>query len=156
MNQQGYVVEIVDSKTAKLKMQRHSACASCGKCQTLSSETKEILVEVDNSIGAKIGEHVEVNMENMNVLKATALAYIVPLIFLMIGTMVSYFVLGKVISMQGIYVEIVSGVIGIAMMLASYVILKRNDSKFRESRKFIPVITRVLNENSSVNSTYLN
>ena len=32
MNQQGFIVEIVDDKTAKMRMQRHSACASCGKC----------------------------------------------------------------------------------------------------------------------------
>ena len=31
MNQQGFIVEIVDDKTAKMRMQRHSACASCGK-----------------------------------------------------------------------------------------------------------------------------
>ena len=144
MNQQGYIIEIVDEKTARLKMQRHSACTSCGKCQTLSSETKEILVEVDNTIGAKIGDHVEVNMDNMNVLKATALAYIVPLVFLMLGTIGSYFVLDKLIEVQGIGVEIISGLIGIAMMLISYVILRRNDNKFRESRKFIPIITNIL------------
>lgn len=144
MNQQGYIIEIVDDKTAKLKMQRHSACASCGKCQTLSSESKEILVEVDNSIGAKPGDHVEVNMENMNVLKATALAYLVPLIFLLVGTIVSYFMLDMIISSQGIIVELISGIIGIMLMLLSYVILKRNDSKFRDSRKFIPVITKII------------
>lgn len=144
MNQQGYIIEIVDDKTAKLKMQRHSACASCGKCQTLSSESKEILVEVDNSIGAKPGDHVEVNMENMNVLKATALAYVVPLIFLLVGTIVSYFMLDMIISTQGIIVELISGIIGIILMLLSYVILKRNDSKFRDSRKFIPVITKII------------
>ena len=144
MNQQGYIIEIVDNKTAKLKMQRHSACASCGKCQTLSSESKEILVEVDNSIGAKQGDHVEVNMENMNVLKATALAYLVPLIFLLVGTIVSYFMLDMIISTQGIIVELISGIIGIMLMLLSYVILKKNDSKFRDSRKFIPVITKII------------
>lgn len=144
MNQQGYIIEIVDNKTAKLKMQRHSACASCGKCQTLSSESKEILVEVDNSIGAKPGDHVEVNMENMNVLKATALAYVVPLIFLLVGTIVSYFMLDMIISTQGIIVELISGIIGIMLMLLSYVILKKNDSKFRDSRKFIPVITKII------------
>lgn len=144
MNQQGYIIEIVDNKTAKLKMQRHSACASCGKCQTLSSESKEILVEVDNSIGAKPGDHVEVNMENMNVLKATALAYLVPLIFLLVGTIVSYFMLDMIISTQGIIVELISGIIGIMLMLLSYVILKKNDSKFRDSRKFIPVITKII------------
>lgn len=144
MNQQGYVIDIIDKKTAKLKMQRHSACSYCGKCKTLSSETKEILVEVDNTIGAKIGDYVEVNMDNINVLKATALAYIVPLAFLMLGTIGSYFVLDKTIEVQGISVEITSGIIGILMMLISYAILKRNDNKLRESRKFIPTIINIL------------
>ena len=38
MNQQGFIIEVVDKKTAKMIMQRHSACASCGKCTKLSSE----------------------------------------------------------------------------------------------------------------------
>ena len=78
MNQQGYVIEIVDNKTAKLKVQRHSACASCGKCTT-TSEKKDVLINADNSIGAKIGDHVEINMDNINVLKATSIAYLLPL-----------------------------------------------------------------------------
>ena len=69
MNQQGYIVEIVDSVTAKLKLKRHFACASCGKCAT-TSEEKYIIVEADNTIGAKVGDRVEVNMETVNVLKA--------------------------------------------------------------------------------------
>ena len=145
MNQQGYVIEIVDNKTAKLKIQRHSACASCGKCTSPSSESKEILVEVDNTIGAEIGDYVEVNMENINVLKATALAYSVPLIFLLIGTIGSYFILNNIGSIKGNGLELISGLIGIVLMFTSYVILKHNDNKFRESRKFIPVITRIVN-----------
>ena len=59
MNQQGFIVEIVDDKTAKMRMQRHSACASCGKCAKLTSESQDLVVEVDNQIGAKVGDHVE-------------------------------------------------------------------------------------------------
>ena len=29
MNQQGFIIEIVDDKTAKMIMKRHSACSSC-------------------------------------------------------------------------------------------------------------------------------
>lgn len=58
----------------------------CGKCATTNSaESKEILVEVDNTIGAKVGDHVEVSMDNMNVLKAAVMAYIIPLIALLVG-----------------------------------------------------------------------
>lgn len=144
MNQQGYVMEIVDNKTAKLRMQRHSACASCGKCKDLSSESKDILVEVDNSIGACIGDYVEVNMENINILKATALAYLVPLAFLLGGTAISYFLLYSLTSINDIELELISGSIGILLMLVAYIILRNNDKKFRESRKFIPVITKIL------------
>ena len=66
MNQQGFIVEIVDDKTAKMRMQRHSACASCGKCAKLTSESQDLIVEVDNQIGAKVGDHVEVSNESYN------------------------------------------------------------------------------------------
>ncbi|MGL4913773.1 MAG: SoxR reducing system RseC family protein [Romboutsia sp.] len=141
MNQQGYIIEIVDEKTAKLKMQRHSACAACGKCVT-SSEKKDIIVEVDNTIGAKVGDHVEVNMESMNVLKATAIAYVIPLIALLVGTIGTYYVLD--IMSIGINIEAVSGIVGILFMLITFFMLKKNDKKFRDSKEYIPIVTRVL------------
>nr|UWI49311.1 SoxR reducing system RseC family protein [Clostridioides difficile] len=143
MNQQGFIMEIVDDRTAKLKMQRHSACAACGKCATAdSSESKEILVEVDNTIGAKVGDHVEVSMDNMNVLKAAAMAYIIPLVALLVGTIGTYYILGAIGMTSG--VEGISGLVGICLTVICYLYLKKNDKKFRDSREFIPVITRIL------------
>lgn len=140
MNQQGYIIEIVDRKTAKMKMKRHSACAACGKCVT-SSETKDIIVEVDNSIGARVGDRVEVNMESVNVLKATALAYVVPLISLIIGIVGTFYLLN---SMNARYAEGVSAFIGVGFMLITFAFLKKNDSKFRDSKEYIPIVTRIL------------
>lgn len=141
MNQQGYIIEIIDEKTAKLKMQRHSACAACGKCVT-SSEKKDIVVEVDNTIGAKVGDHVEVNMESINVLKATAIAYIIPLVALLVGTIGTYYALER--TSLGINIEIISGIVGIVFMLITFFMLKKNDKKFRDSKEYIPIVTRVL------------
>ncbi|WP_042276719.1 SoxR reducing system RseC family protein [[Clostridium] dakarense] len=141
MNQQGYIIEIVDEKTAKLKMQRHSACASCGKCVT-SSEKKDILVEVENTIGAKIGDHVEVNMENVKVLKATAFAYLIPLMGLLIGTIGTYFILESLGVKSNI--EIISAVVGFLTTFICYVVLNKNDNKFKDSKDFIPTITKIL------------
>lgn len=141
MNQQGYIIEIVDEKTAKLKMQRHSACASCGKCVT-SSEKKDIIVEVDNTIGAKVGDHVEVNMETVNVLKATAIAYLIPLVALLVGTIGTYFALDAI--GMGSNVEMISGAVGILLMLATFLVLKKNDKKFRDSKEYIPIVTKII------------
>jgi len=141
MEQQGYIIEVVDKKTAKLKMQRHSACASCGKCAT-TSEKKDIIVEVDNTLGAQVGDKVKVNMETVNVLKAAAIVYIVPLVALLVGTIGTYFVLNLLkISTN---VETISGAIGLVSMLISFLILKKNDNKFRDSREYIPIVTEVV------------
>ena len=144
MNQQGFIIEIVDSRTAKMIMQRHSACASCGKCSKLSSECQDLVVEVDNSIGAKKGDHVEVSMESVRVLKATLLAYLVPLMFLLVGTILTYYIL-DLIKFSG-PTEVISGVVGLICTCISYLLLKKNDDKFKQSRQYIPKVTRIIEE----------
>ena len=142
MNQRGYVIEIVDSITAKIKMQKHSACASCGKCAS-STDKKDIIVEVDNTLGAKIGDYVEVNMDSVNVIKAASIIYIIPLVALLGGTILSY----KMLSYFDISfnIEIISGGIGVLLTILSYLAIKSRDFKFRESRNYIPIITKVIN-----------
>ncbi|WP_270646695.1 SoxR reducing system RseC family protein [Paeniclostridium hominis] len=142
MNQRGYVIEIVDSITAKIKMQKHSACASCGKCAS-STDKKDIIVEVDNTLGAKVGDYVEVNMDSVNVIKAASIIYAIPLIALLGGTILSY----KVLSYFDILfnIEVISGGIGVLLTILSYLAIKSRDFKFRESRNYIPIITKVIN-----------
>ena len=141
MEQQGYIIEIIDEQTAKLRMQRHSACASCGKCAT-TSEKKDIIVEVDNKLGAKVGDRVVVNMESVNVLKATVIVYAIPLIWLMIGTIATYFIIQSVGITNNL--EIVSGIVGLILMMAAFFVIKTKDKKYRESREYIPIVTRII------------
>lgn len=144
MNQQGFIIDIVDNRTAKMIMQRHSACASCGKCSKLSSECQDLVVEVDNSIGAKKGDHVEVSMESVRVLKATLLAYLVPLMFLLVGTILTYYIL-DLIKFSG-PTEVISGVVGLICTFISYLLLRKNDDKFKQSRQYIPKVTKIIEE----------
>ena len=146
MNQQGYIVEIVDSVTAKLQLKRYSACASCGKCAT-TSEEKDIIVEVDNAIGAKVGDRVEVDMETVNVLKAAFMAYTIPLLALLIGTIGSFYIL-KLINITN-NIEVLSGGIGIVFTFIAFLILKKNDRKFRNSKEYIPIVTRIITTSGS-------
>lgn len=143
MNQHGYVVEIVDGMTAKIKMQKHSACASCGKCAS-STDKKDIVVEVDNTIGAKVGDFVEVNMDSVDVIKAASIVYIIPLAALLGGTIASYSILNFInISFNK---EILSAIIGLILTSLSYLFIKNKDSKFRESRQYIPIISKVIDK----------
>lgn len=129
MNQDGYIVEIIDEDTAMMRMMRMSACAKCGKCMSASSESEEILVEVDNTIGAKVGDHVVVSMEHINVMKATFLVYVIPMVLLIVGIVGSYYALNA-IGFNGA-TEVVAAVIGIALMGLSYIYLKINDKSLK-------------------------
>ncbi|WAW15571.1 SoxR reducing system RseC family protein [Peptostreptococcus equinus] len=143
MDQKGHIVEIIDKDTALFKMERLSACASCGKCiGSTTSESQEIMVEVVNNIGAKVGDTVEVNMDDMNVLGAIGIVYGIPLFSLIIGTVGSYFLLKN--QLEKNILEILSFAIGIILTIISYIIIKSKDSKFRESRRYMPVVSRIL------------
>ncbi|MDR1773945.1 MAG: SoxR reducing system RseC family protein [Clostridioides sp.] len=144
MLEKGYIVEIVDEKTAKVRIKQHSACEHCGKCKTLSTESGYIVVEADNSYGAMMGDLVEVNMESVNVLKATAIVYLFPLMALLIGTIGSNYLLKSFGFGANINVEVVSAIVGLVLTGFTYLLIKRRDKNFRDSGNFIPIITRIL------------
>ena len=143
MDQKGYIVDLVDDRTAKFKMQRQSACAKCGKCfGSKSSESQDIVVEVDNELGASIGDYVEVSMEHVNVMKAIGIAYGIPLIGLLIGTIGSYYILQSMVS--GPRLEFYSIGIGLLFTGLAYLGIKLKDASIRNSRKYMPTITRIM------------
>lgn len=145
MDQRGYIIKVNNDNTAVFKMQRMSACASCGKCfGSKSSESKEIEVEVDNSIGAKLGDYVEVSMEHVNVLRALGITYGFPLIMLMVGMIGGNYIL-KAMNFSG-NIEVFSFIAGMITMAIAFLILKLNDKNVRESRKYMPVITNIVEE----------
>ena len=141
MRSTGVIVETLEYNIAKLQMKQHSACAECGKCHT-ESESKDLLVEVDNSVGAKVGDFVEVDLEAANVLQAAAIAYLVPLVSLLAGVIATYQIL-NIIGYNG-SIEIASTVVGFITMVISYIIIKINDKNFKKSKKYMPVVTNIV------------
>lgn len=101
------------------------------------------MVEVDNRIGAKEGQSVEVSMEHINVMKAIFIVYGIPLIALIIGVVGSYYVM-KYLGVGGKRQEVISFFIGIIFTGISYLMIKTKDEAFRESRKYMPTVVRIL------------
>ncbi len=83
MTEFGLVVKIED-QTAFVRFMRSSACGKCKACGMLSTQN-EIIVEVPNDIGARVGEYVEVSIVMKKAIKASAIAYMFPLIMLFVG-----------------------------------------------------------------------
>ena len=83
-------------------------------------------------------------MESVRVLKATVLVYLVPLICLLSGTILTYYIL-NLVKYSG-QIDVISGIVGLVCTFISYLILKKNDDKFKESRQYIPKITKIIEE----------
>ena len=146
MDQRGYILEVTSDDTAMFKMQRLSACASCGKCIGASnSESQDIIVEVQNKIGAKKGQYVEVSMEQIDVMRAIFIVYGIPLIALIVGSVASFYLLEN-IGYTGNKLEILSFVSGLVLTGISYIFIKKKDNSFRESRRYMPTVTRIVSD----------
>ncbi len=74
---------------AKVSIMKTSACDHCRAC-SVSSGGRPIYIWAKNPLNAKCGEVVEVELENSAFLSATFIAYIVPLIALLLGILIGY------------------------------------------------------------------
>ncbi|MDF2891362.1 MAG: positive regulator of sigma RseC/MucC [Clostridia bacterium] len=143
MKQTGVVVGIEGDK-AKIRMQRHTACGDCGACGVSESQLK-VTVEAENTVGAKTGDFVELDMETVDFLSAVVVVYLFPLIALIIGIFAGYYgilALGISDSMaQGF-----GAVIGILAAGLTYVFIRLKEDKLKGMKKYKPAITNIVDK----------
>ncbi|KAB3527660.1 SoxR reducing system RseC family protein [Alkaliphilus serpentinus] len=143
MKQCGVVTE-VKGQHAKVVMQRHSSCGSCNACK-MGEEENKFAIEAINGINAKIGDRVSVDMESQDVLSAAFIVYVIPLIALLVGIFAGNRIL---VSMNiGPQKDIYVAIIGFAVMALTFLAIRTKEGAFKESKKFLPVITEIVETN---------
>lgn len=88
MKEYGRVVAI-EGDDAMIKFIRTSACGRCHACGMLSTQN-EIVVGVKNSLGAKVGDRVAVNILMRKAVSASVIAYVFPLLMLILGALAGW------------------------------------------------------------------
>lgn len=83
MTERGVVSKIKGGK-ATVQFERHSACDKCHMC-AVTKDTMKVEVTIDNTLGANVGDFVEVEMGERYVLTAAAIVYVIPLVLIGIG-----------------------------------------------------------------------
>lgn len=91
MTERGMVAKVKGNK-ATVRFDRRSACDKCHMCATTKDGMK-VEVVVENTLGANVGDYVEVEMGEKYVLTAAAIVYVIPLVLIGagigIGTLIS-------------------------------------------------------------------
>ncbi len=120
MTEYGEVVDI-KGNTAYVKFHRTSACGKCGACGLLSTQN-EIVVEMENKLNVAAGDYVSVEIAMKKALKASAIAYVVPLIMLILGVAFGWLLSG----VWGVFrnTDVTMALCGIIFAILSFLLLK--------------------------------
>ncbi len=123
---------------AEVVIDRQEACGSCKSadlCQMFGARG-ELKVEVDNLIGARPGQRVEVASQQSLGLRAAALVYFVPALFFVTGIVFGAEVLE--------WTPLASATLGAAALAAAYVIAWTFDRRARKNAAFRLSIGRIV------------
>jgi sigma-E factor negative regulatory protein RseC len=83
---EGIVIE-ANAEIAKVKLNRHNSCSSCGLCRGADAE----VLDVQNILDTKPGQRVILEFKEVNMLKAAVIIFALPLIAIMAGLLLGYY-----------------------------------------------------------------
>ena len=92
MAEVGQVIEKKDNNRLLIRLERQEACAKCRACSA-GMQAKEMLLEAENLCNAKIGDNVEISLEETDFMKAVLIMYGIPFVCFVVGVIASYFIL---------------------------------------------------------------
>ena len=124
----GKVVAAADGML-EVCFERPEACARCGAC---GGQKAEALVRIPGDV--PVGRWIDVDMPEKQVLKASLLAYVIPILLLLAGI-----ALGSVLFEQ----EALWAVTGLLCMAVSWFILRWIDGKTSQNTAWQPRIIKV-------------
>ena len=128
----GLVTSVTDG-TAQIRFLRGSACAHCGACLTVGDSEMEI--SLPNTLGAKEGDRVAVDLSPKRVVQASLIAYAVPLVLLIAGVIIG----SRFADWMGL-------ALGLVACGISFLILRFVEKKSAKSKSFQPRMTRILDD----------
>lgn len=127
MQQKGFV-STINGNMAKVIIQRESACGhSCDSCGGGCNDSNSLILELKNTLGAKTGDYVIIESKSSTILKSAFVAYIMPLIFMMVGIFIGMAVF-KNLGYEAY--ETIGFFVGLVFLAVSYVVLRQIDNKY--------------------------
>jgi sigma-E factor negative regulatory protein RseC len=139
----GKIIEIKDGRTVVL-VSRNSACAGCSAknaCHGFGGSSESTII-VDNRVGARVDDVVEIGVGEGGLVAASFIVYILPIAALFVGAG-----LGTLIAEQlGISNGGISALMGLLFLAAGFVVIRLMDPYFGKKKTLRPRVLRVVEE----------
>ncbi len=139
------VVERTEGRSAWIRVERSSACASCPSRDECNVESGGgMVVKAENTAGCSTGDRVRLSMPARSFLKSTFLVYILPVAALVVGA----FFGRKFINIERISEDTASVVCAFGFMALYFLLLRHADRKFARDSNSSPRITAVIKKSA--------
>ena len=136
----GEVIQI-ENDNAVVVLERKEACAKCRACSA-GMKSEEMLIRAENICSAKVGDKVEIALEETDFIKAVLIMYGFPFIMFMVGLLGGYYgCLNAGINNA----ELIGFIAGLVLVAVSYGLIKSQENRWR-SGNYIPKAIAVRND----------
>ena len=132
----GIVIEI-DGNMAKVRATRHGDCKNCGACPGENA----MVVDARNPISAKVGQNVAFEIQEVNMLQAAFVVYIMTLVAIFLGALAGGYVADSIGSQSVVLFQVGGGILA---FILSVLYIKFFDKSSSKNINMQPVITKIL------------
>ncbi len=140
LEEEAIVIE-TEGATARVLIEKKSACASCSAA-ILCHPPEHDYVEVDNIIGAVAGQKVKIVVESEQYLKASFILYGIPVFVFLLSALI-----GKIaaVSLAGeAYSDLWAFAAACFSTGATFSLIARFQRQLQKSRAYKPIITEII------------
>lgn len=128
MTNKGIVTEVSGNELT-IVFERHEACGDCHACMHGSEDCAKHTVKLRGR--AQVGDQVVVEMDDSQVMAASAAAYLIPFAGLAAGLGLGWLLSGKITAVNG---ELIMAALGIVGTAVAYVVMRALDPKLSKGR----------------------
>lgn len=140
MDQIGYIRNVYDDM-AEVEVRRISGCGgSCSSCGG-ACNVPSITIQMENLIGAKPGDYVELKGKANKIIKYALIVYMIPFFMLILGIIISISIF-KSLHIDNF--EIYSLLVGMVFLGISVLIVRKIDNFIRDKKDKAMEMVRVL------------
>jgi sigma-E factor negative regulatory protein RseC len=128
-----------------VKVRRAEACHSCsskGACSALGGKMEDLVLVVENNVGARLGDQVMLSMSESKVILASVVLYLVPALSLVLGAMIGW-KLAPMWAMEADPASILGCAVGLGLGL---VLTKIIGSRMSSGSKYKPRLTGIVSK----------
>lgn len=140
MIKEGYIISI-NGEYVMVSFKRQGGCGdSCASCK-LACASAGVTTEIRNTLGAKVGDRVKVEMHEKAFNKMLLWVYAFPLVMLLAGIGLGY----RIFSTLGYSnTKILSLILGVAALVISYSVLHQISKKTVQKQEYTLQMTTVI------------